>query len=433
MLGFFVMINRMKVLIIGGGGREHALGWKLKQSKKVTGLFFAPGNGGTEELGKNIAISPLDIEKLAQFAQDESIDLTVVGVDDALAAGVVDVFRARGLRIFGPDKSAAQIESSKSFAKELMKKLSIPTAEFKVFHSYDKALDYVSKQEFPLVLKASGLALGKGVAICTTLKEAKDWLENVMLKQIFGKSGSTVVIEEFLSGYELSVHAICDGKSFELFPISQDNKAIYDGDKGPNTGGMGSVAPVDTLKEEDLDFIKQRIVKPIVDTFAEQSHPFIGCLYPGLIVTKRGIKVIEYNARFGDPECQTYMRLLESDLFDLLWSCTEGGLTGSRLAWRDGYGICVTLASAGYPVNTTTGVPIDGLDQANNLDNIVVFHAGTMSQKATLLTSGGRVLSATAYAESIGKAREEAYRAIKTITFSGMQYRTDIGLPKGGM
>ncbi len=427
------MISVMKVLIIGGGGREHALGWKLKQSKKVSQLFFAPGNGGTEELGKNIAISPTDINNLVMFAREKLIDLTVVGVDDALAAGVTDEFRRSGLRIFGPDKHAAQIESSKSFAKELMLRLNIPTASFRVFTDYYKALDYLSKQEFPLVLKASGLALGKGVSICNSLNEAQDWLKRVMLEHMFGESGNTVIIEEYLTGYELSVHAICDGKNFELFPISQDNKAIYDGDKGPNTGGMGVVAPVDVLSAKDLTFIGQKIVKPIIDELANAGHPFIGCLYPGLMITKKGIKVIEYNARFGDPECQTYMRLLESDLFDVLWRCTEENLSETELVWKNGYGICVTLASAGYPFNTQTERAVKGVKSANHKDNVVIFHAGTKREEKTLLSSGGRVLSVTAYGNSIEEARDKAYSAIKKIEFSGMQYRNDIGLPKNGM
>lgn len=427
------MISLMKVLIIGGGGREHALGWKLKQSKKVTELFFAPGNGGTEELGKNIAVSPMDIDKLAQFAREELIDLTVVGVDDALAAGVVDEFTKYGLRIFGPDKYAAQIESSKSFAKQLMQRLNIPTADFRVFKAYDEAIDYVSKQEFPIVLKASGLALGKGVSICNSLNDAREWLENVMVKGIFGEAGKTVIVEEFLLGYELSIHAICDGNNFEVFPVSQDNKAIYDGDTGPNTGGMGAVAPVNSLSDEDIDFIKTRIVKPILDEFSRLGHPFVGCLYPGLMVTKNGIRVIEYNARFGDPECQTYMRLLESDLFDLLWGCTEGKLLQGGLIWKKGYSICVTLASAGYPVNTKVGRAIEGVKKANSRHSIVVFHAGTKQDGNALLSSGGRVLSITAYADSIDIARKRVYQAIETISLSGMQYRSDIGLPKRGM
>ncbi len=422
----------MKVLIIGGGGREHALGWKLKHSKKVTELFFAPGNGGTERLGTNVAIAPLDIDKLMQFAKNMAIDLTVVGVDDALAVGVVDEFTKSGLRIFGPDKYAAQIESSKSFAKERMRNLNIPTAMFKVFNDYNLARDYVAKHEFPIVLKASGLALGKGVTICNTLKEAHKWLEDVMLKELFGEAGKTVVIEECLSGYELSVHAICDGKNFELFPISQDNKPIYDGDKGPNTGGMGSLAPVNVLCQEDIKFIKQRIVKPIVDDFARVGHPFVGCLYPGLMVTKQGIKVIEYNARFGDPECQTYMRLLKSDLFDLLWGCTEGELKTNKPTWVNRYGICVTLASAGYPVKAQTGEIIRGIDNITSRD-IIVFHAGTKRDGNRIVTSGGRVLGVTATADSLEAARAKVYESINSISFSGMQYRNDIGLPKSGM
>ncbi len=418
----------MKVLIVGGGGREHSLGWKLAQSENVTDIFFAPGNGGTEEIGRNVQILPNEIKKLAKFAQKHSIDLTIVGVDNALAEGIVDEFRAHGLRIFGPDKYAAQIESSKSFAKKMMHRLSIPTAEFNVFHNYEKALTYLDQQKFPIVMKVSGLALGKGVSICNTLEEAREWCRKVMLEKQFGESGETIIIEEFLEGYELSVHAICDGKSFELFPTSQDNKSIYDHGKGPNTGGMGVATPIESLTRKDLEFITQSIVKPIIDEFARLGHPFVGCLYPGLMITEDGIKVIEYNARFGDPECQAYMRILESDLFELLYACTEGKLNQRSLKWKQGKSVCVVLASEGYPGKTIINKQISGLNQ--NVSDTVVFHAATKKVGNKIVTSGGRVLNVACSAKTFVEAKNKAYKRVESIHFDGMQYRKDIGEPK---
>lgn len=431
-LGFFVIIREMKVLIIGGGGREHALGWKLNQSSKVSKLFFCPGNAGTAEIGENIGLSWSNTKALVDFALNNKIDLVVVGVDDALAFGITDVLKQAGIRVFGPDKYAAQIESSKSFAKAMMKRLNIPTADSKVFNDYEPAKAYIKTQNFPVVIKASGLARGKGVIICKTHNEAILALQDIMLNKRFGEAGNTVIIEEFLEGYELSVHAISDGKSAIIFPISQDNKAIYDGDRGPNTGGMGTVAPLDILTKTDMEFIRTRIVQPIIDEFRRLNHPYIGCLYPGLMITKQGIRVIEYNARFGDPECQSYMRLLESDLFSVLMACVERKLSQQTLKWSSKAVVCVVLASKGYPTKSLRSTDIKGLDQIKS-NNIVVFHAATKKDQHRLLTDGGRVLNITSIGPNIAEARKLAYKYIKTIKFSGMQFRTDIGLPKTSM
>jgi phosphoribosylamine--glycine ligase len=420
----------MKVLIIGGGGREHALGWKLAQSSKVTRLYFCPGNPGTATVGENIGFGWEETEQLISFALKNKVDLAIVSMDDALAAGLTDKLQAIGVKTFGPDKFAAQIESSKSFAKTMMQRLNIPTAAFATFNSYTKAKAYVDTESYPIVIKASGLARGKGVVICRTKKQAMQTLHSIMVGKSFGKAGATVVIEEFLEGYELSVHALCDGKSAVLFPLSQDNKPIFDGDKGPNTGGMGATVPVDVLSEYDMRFVRERIVQPIIDEFRRLKHPFIGCLYPGLMVTRRGIKVIEYNARFGDPEAQGYMRLLRSDLVDVLLACTKGQLPDNyKLEWHSGAAICVVLASEGYPEKSVINRDITGIDKADN-DNCVVFQAGTRRSQQKLITSGGRVLNITATGKDISEARKKAYLAVKKIKFDGMQYRKDIGVSK---
>jgi phosphoribosylamine--glycine ligase len=349
-----------------------------------------------------------------------------------LAAGITDKLQAIGVKTFGPDKFAAQIESSKSFAKDMMKRLNIPTARYESFDDYYKALEYVADRKFPIVIKASGLARGKGVIICKNRKQAEETLREIMIDKCFGSAGATVVIEEFLEGYELSVHALSDGEFAVMFPLSQDNKAIYDGDEGPNTGGMGVVAPVDILAKPDIDFIKARIVQPIIDEFRRLKHPFVGCLYPGLMVTKQGIKVIEYNARFGDPEAQSYMRLLESDLLGLLLACTDGKLANYKVQWHPGAAVCVVIAAGGYPVKSEKGKKITGLGDINN-KKAVVFQAGTERSGKNLLTSGGRVLNVTATGKDITAARKNAYLVVKIVKFNGMQYRTDIGLPKPSM
>ncbi len=416
----------MKVLVIGGGGREHALAWKLSQSKKVEEIFVAPGNAGTELIATNVAIESTQIEKLVEFALASSIDLTIVGMDNSLALGVVDAFESKGLKIFGPSKYAAQIESSKSFSKQMMKRLNIPTAEFKIFDDYDESLAYC-QSHLPIVIKADGLALGKGVYACKTVQDCKAGLTELLVECRHGEAGSTVIIEEFLEGYEISLHAVCDGKNYSLFPVAQDHKPIFDGDRGPNTGGMGVIAPVNTLSEVELQSIADAVIRPILDEFRRLEHPFVGCLYPGLFITSKGFKVLEYNARFGDPECQVYMRLLDSDLVEIIQSCLDGSLASQTLKWSDQYAACVVLASGGYPESSEKGVVISGFENVVADKSVQIFQAGTKRDGNKVVTNGGRVLNVTATGKSLETALNDVYRAVDKISFKNMQYRKDIG------
>ncbi len=438
------MIN---LLIIGSGGREHALAWKLKQSPKVGKIFIAPGNAGTAQIGANVNIQAGDFGALMDFAKKENIYMTVVGPDDPLAGGIADAFRAQGLKIWGPTKAAAEIEASKAFAKEIMQKNNIPTAEFKTFDDYDQALKFIKtffstphpnpppqgEGTKKIVIKASGLALGKGVAVCQNLDEAKKFLADVMVKKIFGASGSTVVIEEFLEGMEFSIHAFSDGKTFQLLPPSQDHKAILDADKGPNTGGMGTIAPLPWVKQDLMNQVAERIVKPALEGMKKNGSVFEGLLYPGLMMTKDGPKVIEFNCRFGDPETQSYMRLLKTDLFDILDASVNGKLSEINIEWESKFACCIVLASGGYPGEYKKGLPITGVKEAEKLDDIIVFHAGTTrgassgTEDAPLATNGGRVLGVTAVADDLKTALLKAYAAVKLINFEGMHYRKDIG------
>jgi phosphoribosylamine--glycine ligase len=456
------------ILIIGAGGREHALAWKLKQSPRVDKIYVAPGNAGTAQIGENVDINATDVLALADWAQNNKIDFTVVGSDDSLALGVVDEFQKRGLKIWGPSKQAAQIEASKAFAKELMQKNNIPTAEFRTFTDYKKALGYINLhfadvgegfkpsptvEQKPLVIKASGLALGKGVAVCKTLDEAKTFLRDAMVNKIFGDSGSQVVIEEFLQGQEFSIHAFSDGKSFQLLPSSQDHKPVYNEGLGPNTGGMGTIAPVPWVTKTMMSEVASTIVKPALDGLKNLGSPFVGLLYPGLMSVSppfqggesreagRGgwsPKVIEFNARFGDPETQSYMRLLKTDLLDILEACVDGAIDRINIEWSKKSACCIVLTSGGYPGKYEKGKIITGIEQAEKLDDIVVFHAGTSrgepsgsapegSPLAAITTNGGRVLGVTAIADNLQTALNKAYTAVKLINFDGSHYRTDIG------
>src|SRR3989344_5175554 len=392
-----------KILIVGSGGREHALAWKLKQSPKVSKIYIAPGNAGTAQVGENITIVATDIFGLADFAEKSSIDLTVVGQDDPLALGIVDEFQKRGLKIWGPTKKAAQIESSKVFAKELMLEKNIPTAEFKTFSDYNRAWEYAQKKGAPIVIKASGLALGKGVIVCKTLEEAEKGLREIMIDKIFGESGKEVVVEEFLQGMEFSTHAFCYRRGFVLLPPSQDHKPVFDGDKGPNTGGMGTIAPVPWVDKNLMDKVGREIVLPAWEGLRDMGAEFTGLLYPGLMMTEQGPKVIEFNARFGDPECQSYMRLLKTDLFDILEGSINGNLDEINIEWHPGFACCIALASGGYPGKYEKGFEITGIEEAEKMDNVIVFHAGTIIHppspplnkggiKGGLVTNGGRVL-----------------------------------------
>lgn len=414
------------VLIIGSGGREHSLAWKLAQSPHIGKLFVAPGNGGTRQVAENVSIDATDIDGLVQFAEKNEIGLTVVGPDAPLALGVVDVFQARGLRIFGPTRAAAEIESSKTFAKNLMNEVGIPTAAFQIFSEYDKALAYVRKHGAPIVVKASGLALGKGAYVCKTLAEAETALAEIMLDRVHKDAGNEVVIEEFLDGQEISIHAFCDGKTSVLLPPAQDHKPIRDGDKGKNTGGMGTIVPVSWVSTETMRAVDEQIIRPTLQALAKRGRPFTGLLYPGLKMTSNGPKALEFNARFGDPETQSYMRLLKTDLLDILEACVDGTLIDLAIEWRSGFAACIVIVSNGYPDEYKKGVPLRGIAEAERMPSIVVFHAGT-SFDGELKTSGGRVLGVTAIGDTLRDALDRAYEALRLVQFEGMQYRRDIG------
>jgi len=414
------------VLIIGGGGREHSLAWKLAQSPRIGKLYVAPGNGGTRDIAKNIAIEAADAKSLAHFAEKNSINLTIVGPDDPLALGVVDVFQSRGLHIFGPTRAAAQIEASKAFAKRLMCDSNIPTAPFRIFRKHESALEYVRKHGAPIVVKASGLALGKGAYPCKTLAKAEEALAEIMLEHAYKQAGNEVIVEEFLNGQEVSIHALCDGKTSILLPTAQDHKPISDGDKGKNTGGMGTIAPVPWVTDQTLREVNEQIVHPTLQALAKKGKPFTGCLYPGLKMTDKGPKVLEFNARFGDPETQSYMRLLKTDLLDVLDACVDGKLANLAVEWNSGFAACVVLASGGYPGKYKKEIPIFGIAEAEKIPSVIVFHAGTM-YSGQLLTSGGRVLGVTATGDTLQEALDRAYKAVYCIKFKGKQFRKDIG------
>ncbi len=420
-------MEKTDVLVVGSGSREHALAWKLKQSPRVGNIYIAPGNGGTANVAEDVAIEVIDFEHLAMFAQQKNIGLTIAGPDDPIGAGIGDFFRQRGLRIFSPSKAAAQIESSKAFAKLLMRDAGIPTAEFNIFKEYDMALNYVRSYAPPIVVKASGLALGKGVYVCKTLEEAERALKEIMLDKQFGDSGSEVVVEEFLEGQEISIHALCDGKNFILFPPSQDHKQIGEGDTGPNTGGMGVIAPVPWVASNVMEEIAEKIVRPTLEALSARGSPFTGILYPGLKMTSQGPKVLEFNARFGQPECEVYMRLLKTDLLDLCDAAIDGKISSLSIEWNPGFAVNIILASGGYPGEYKKGLPITGIEEAEKIPSVVVFHAGTTSQGETLCTNGGRVLAVTAVGDTLQEALDRAYAAADKIQFEGKYLRRDIG------
>jgi len=416
----------MNILILGSGGREHALAWKIKQSPLVEKLYIAPGNAGTAQIGENVALSIEDQQSIVSFCREHSIDLVVVGPDDYLAAGIVDTLSGVGILAFGPTRAAAEIEWSKAYAKTLMKEAGVPTAASETFADFDTAVAYVKTQPLPIVVKASGLALGKGVTIATTHEEAEAALRECFVDSKFGASGSLVVIEEYMEGLEFSVHAICAGTEALMFPSSQDHKRIGDGDIGPNTGGMGVVAPLPQVSSETMEEIRVKIVAPLLKALSAAGRPFNGVLYPGIMLTSDGPKVIEFNARFGDPEAQAYMCLMESDIVPVLLASAKGSLAGASLSWKPGAVACVVLASAGYPGPYEKGKAITGIAEAEEGD-VVVFQAGTVQQGDALVTSGGRVLNVVATGTDVKEALAKAYEAAKKISFEGVQYRTDIG------
>ena len=415
----------MKVLVVGSGGREHAICWKLAQSPNVTGLYCAPGNGGIAQVAKCVDVKATDVEGMVKWAKDNAMDFVVVAPDDPLAMGMVDALEAAGVPAFGPRKNAAIVEASKAFSKELMKKYRIPTARYETFTELEAALSYIDKQGAPIVVKADGLALGKGVTVAATEDEAKLAAAEMMGGRKFGDAGSTLVIEECMTGPEVTVLAFVDGEHVSLMPASQDHKRAYTGNKGPNTGGMGAISPPPQYTPEIAKRCMEEIFLPTVAALKAEGRPFKGVLYFGLMLTPAGPKVVEYNARFGDPECQAVLSLLDSDLLDIMLACREGTLDRLDIRWKQEAACCLVLASGGYPLEYKKGCPISGLDEAGR--TAMVFHAGTRLENGRYLTNGGRVLGVTATAPTLDEAIEGAYAAGSRISFEDMHFRTDIG------
>lgn len=416
----------MNVLVVGGGGREHAIVWSLSKSCKVDKLYCAPGNAGIAALAECVPVKATDVEGMVSWAVSNAIDFVMVAPDDPLALGMVDALEEAGIPAFGPRANAAVIEASKVFSKDLMAKYHIPTARYKTFLSMEEALDYVRAEGAPIVVKADGLALGKGVIVAQTVAEAEEAVRAMMADKRFGEAGARVVIEECMSGPEVTVLAFCDGKHLAAMPASQDHKRAFDGNLGPNTGGMGAISPVACYTPEIAARCMDTIFQPTIDAMAAEGRPFQGVLYFGLMLTPSGPKVIEYNARFGDPECQAVLSLLESDLLDILLACRTGTLDQVDVRWSDGAACCLVLASGGYPGAYQKGCPISGLDSANQ--TTTVFHAGTSKNSAgEIVTNGGRVLGVTAVEKSLDSAIDLAYHSAKHISFTGMQFRSDIG------
>jgi phosphoribosylamine--glycine ligase len=417
----------MKILVLGSGGREHALLWKLRQSPRVRALFCAPGNAGTAQLATNVPIKISEQQKLVEFAKSEGIDLTVVGPDDALAAGIVDLFQKQGLRIFGPTQSAARLESSKVFAKEFMQRHGIPTAKSGSFSDSSEAQRFCQKAQHPLVVKADGLALGKGVIIARNSWESGLAIHEIMDARKFGDAGNQVLIEEFLEGEECSIHALVDGSSYLLFPAAQDHKRALDGDQGLNTGGMGTFSPPSKLLTPALEErVRREVLDPFIAGLKKDGLDFRGMLFPGLMITAEGPKALEFNCRFGDPETQVLLTRLESDLVELLEATIDGRLAEVKAIWNADCAVCVVMASSGYPGNYASGKVISGLDQQR--EGVTVFHAGTRQENGRTLTSGGRVLGVTALAGDLAAARQRAYAAVDGIDFEGRQFRRDIAV-----
>ena len=417
----------MKVLVVGGGGREHAICWKLAQSPKVTELYCAPGNGGIAQVAQCVPIKATDVDEMVRWAKENAMDFVIVAPDDPLALGMVDALEAVGIPAFGPRANAAIIEASKAFSKELMKKYRIPTAQYETFTDLDKALTYIRKQGAPIVVKADGLALGKGVVVAATVEEAETAVREMMEAKKFGASGSTVVIEECMMGPEVTVLAFCDGVHLVPMLSSQDHKRAYDGNQGPNTGGMGAFCPSPKYTPEIAERCVKEIFQPTVNALKAENRPFKGIIYFGLMLTKDGPRVVEYNARFGDPETQPILSMLDTDLMDIFQACVDGTLDKIDIKWKSGAACCLVLASGGYPVSYKSGYPISGLMEAETL-GATVFHAGTKkSDSGEILTAGGRVLGVTATAPSLEEAIAKAYAAVKPISFQDMHFRTDIG------
>ena len=419
----------MKVLIVGSGGREHAIAWKVAKSSKVDKIYCAPGNAGIAEIAECVDIGAMEFDKLVAFAKEKEIDLTVIGMDDPLVGGIVDVFEKEGLRVFGPRKNAAILEGSKAFSKDLMKKYHIPTAAYETFTDPEKALEYLETAKMPIVLKADGLALGKGVLICQTLEEAKEGVKTLMMDKKFGSAGDEIVIEEFMTGREVSVLSFVDGNIVKIMSSAQDHKRAKDGDQGLNTGGMGNFSPSPFYTEEVDEFCKKYIYQPTVDAMKAEGRPFKGVIFFGLMLTPEGPKVLEYNARFGDPEAQVVLPRLENDIVDVFEACIDGTLDKVDLKFdNDRATVCVILASDGYPVEYKKGFPIEGLEKFKGKDDYYVFHSGTkFNENGQIVTNGGRVLGVTATGKDLKEARKKAYEATEWISFENKYMRHDIG------
>ena len=417
----------MKILIIGGGGREHAIAWKLSKSPRVEKIYCAPGNAGIAEIAECVNIGVMEFDRQVAFAKEHGIDLTVVAPDDPLAAGAVDAFEAAGLRAFGPRANAAILEGSKAFSKDLMKKYNIPTAAYENFTDPDKALAYLETAKMPVVLKADGLALGKGVLICNTLEEAKEGVKTIMLDKKFGSAGNEMVIEEFMVGREVSVLSFVDGNTIKTMTSAQDHKRAGDGDTGLNTGGMGTFSPSPFYTKEVEDFCNKYIYQATVDAMKAEGRPFKGVIFFGLMLTEDGPKVLEYNARFGDPEAQVVLPRMKNDILEVVEACIDGTLDQVDLQFEDNAAVCVVLASDGYPVKYEKGIPIHGLEKFDGADGYYCFHAGTKENDGQIVTNGGRVLGITAKGKDLKEARANAYAATEWVEFANKYMRHDIG------
>ncbi len=417
----------MKVLVVGKGGREHAIAWKVAQSPLVKEVFIAPGNAGTERVGKNVPISATDIENLVKFAKEEKIDLTIVGPEDPLARGIVDAFQKEGLKIFGPDKGGAMLEASKVFAKNFMAKYGVPTARYGTFEEPEAAKEFIKTLGERVVVKADGLAAGKGAFVCQSREEALKVVDDLMVKGILGEAGKRVVVEEFLEGEEASYMVMVDGTEYVPLPTSQDHKRLLEGDRGPNTGGMGAYSPTPVIDEETERRIREEVIERTLKGLAEEGIRYRGFLYAGLMLTKEGPKVLEFNVRLGDPEAQPILVRLESDLVEHIMEILEGNVKGVELKVSPKWALGVVLASKGYPQKPETGKVIEGLEEAEKLPDVVVFHAGTKREGDRILTAGGRVLTVVGLGETLKEAKERAYEGVSKIHFEGMYYRRDIG------
>ena len=417
----------MKVLIVGGGGREHAIAYCVAKSSKVEKMYCAPGNAGIAELAECVPIGAMEFDKLVTFAKEKEIDLAIVGMDDPLVGGLIDEFEKAGIRAFGPRKNAAILEGSKAFSKDLMKKYDIPTAAYENFDNADEALAYLETAKFPIVLKADGLALGKGVLICNTLEEAKAGVKEIMLDKKFGASGNTMVVEEFMTGREVSVLSFVDGKTIKTMTSAQDHKRAKDGDQGLNTGGMGTFSPSPFYTKEVDEFCRKYVYQKTVDAMAAEGREFKGIIFFGLMLTEDGPKVLEYNARFGDPEAQVVLPRMKNDLIDVIEACIDGTLDQVDLQFEDNAAVCVVLASEGYPVSYEKGFPITGLEEFKKHEGYYCFHAGTKFNGDQMVTNGGRVLGVTAKGKDLKEARANAYAATEWVNFKNKYMRHDIG------